>query len=92
MAMYVLGAGSLGCLWAAHLAKSAACHPTLLLRAGSAKLRHLKDGRVRLRVIRAERVLEVEASCCLWLVAKLVAKLKGAEARVGWLWIDLVWF
>eukprot|EP00913_Durusdinium_trenchii_P013950 g13098.t1 len=58
--MYVLGAGSLGCLWAAHLAKSAACHPTLLLRAGSAKLRHLKDGRVRLRVIRAERVLEVE--------------------------------
>ncbi|CAK9104509.1 2-dehydropantoate 2-reductase (Ketopantoate reductase) (KPR) [Durusdinium trenchii] len=60
MAMYVLGAGSLGCLWAAHLAKSAACHPTLLLRAGSAKLRHLKDGRVRLRVIRAERVLEVE--------------------------------
>ena len=50
--MFVLGAGSLGCLWAAHLAKVV---PTrLLLRPDSPKLTHLTAGVAHLRVQQTE--------------------------------------
>lgn len=50
--MFVLGAGSLGCLWAAHLAKVV---PTrLLLRPDSPKFAHLSSGVAHLRVEQTE--------------------------------------
>eukprot|EP00931_Biecheleriopsis_adriatica_P079485 TRINITY_DN52898_c0_g1_i1.p1 TRINITY_DN52898_c0_g1~~TRINITY_DN52898_c0_g1_i1.p1 ORF type:complete len:331 (-),score=62.07 TRINITY_DN52898_c0_g1_i1:165-1157(-) len=47
--MYVLGAGSMGCLWTARLAQAGA-RPTLLLRQGSGKALRCAQGSVKLKI------------------------------------------
>ena len=83
--LYVLGAGSLGTLWAAH---SSAC-TTLLLREGTAALR-ARSGRLLLRVHRSwaephERQVEVEPSTNgpQTLISTLVVATKAYSAASG---------